>query len=65
MSYVKSFNWIDFIVIGVDNLIQLKKIIKIFKNKKLNKSEQKQTINLMRGAATNRILLPYLWNKKN
>ena len=43
MSYVKSFNWIDFIVIGVDNLIQLKKIIKIFKNKKLNKSEQKQT----------------------
>jgi len=65
MSYVKSFDWIDFVVVGVDNLIQLKKITKVFDSNRLNKNEKRLTINLMRGLATNRILLPYLWKRKN
>ena len=33
LSYVKAFNWINFIIIGVDNLSQLKDIAKMKKKK--------------------------------
>ena len=64
LSYVKSFNWIDFIIIGINSLKQLKNIIHMNRNKSLNLKQRSFVISEMRKIANNRILLPYKWDHK-
>ena len=62
LSYVKSFDWIDFILIGVDSVNHLKEVLKMNKNKKLKSKERKFVVNFFKNAINSkRILLPYLW----
>jgi aryl-alcohol dehydrogenase-like predicted oxidoreductase len=61
-SYVKSQEWIDGIVIGVDNLIQLKNNIMLYKFKKL-KPCQLALINSSRPKVNNVLLNPKKWRK--
>ena len=63
LSYVKSFDWIDFIIVGVDSLNHLKEIIKMNKNKKLKFKEVQLIENCFKDVAINskKILKPYLW----
>ena len=64
LSYVKSFNWIDFIIIGINSLKQFKNIIRMNRNKSLNLKQRSFVISEMRKIANNRILLPYKWDHK-
>ena len=61
LSYVKSFEWINFIVIGINSLEQLKKINKMNSKKKLNFNQRSFVVSKMKDIANNRILLPYKW----
>ena len=63
LSYVKSFDWIDFIIVGVDSLNHLKEIIRMNKNKKLKFKEAQLIENCFKDVAINskKILIPYLW----
>ena len=63
ISFVKSFNWVNYLVIGIDNLKQLKEIVKSVSQEKLNFKESSLVIDLMKKVANEKkILLPYLWN---
>ena len=57
----KSFEWINFIVIGINSLEQLKKINKMNSKKKLNFNQRSFVVSKMKDIANNRILLPYKW----
>lgn len=61
-SYVKSQAWIDGIVIGVDNVRQLKNNIMLFDSKQL-KSYQLALINSSRPKVNNILLNPKKWRK--
>ena len=60
LSYVKAFKWINFIIVGVDNLSQLKDIVKM-KKKKLSNFQINLIISKMKNLATDRLLKPYKW----
>ena len=61
LSYVKAFKWINFIIVGVDNLSQLKDIVKMKKKKKLSNFQINLIISKMKNLATDRLLKPYKW----
>jgi aryl-alcohol dehydrogenase-like predicted oxidoreductase len=61
LAYVKSFNWVNYIVIGVNSLEQLKDTIKLKRKRKLTYSQRLLVISKMKNIADNRIILPYKW----
>ena len=61
LSYVKSFDWINFIVVGINSLKQLKKINEMNNKKGLNSNQRSFVVSKMKEIANNRILLPYKW----
>ena len=61
-SFVKSQDWIDGIIIGVDNVKQLKNNIMLFNFKNL-KSYQLNLINSSRPRVNSELLNPALWRK--
>lgn len=63
LSYVKSFNWINFIVVGINNIEQLKKVLLMYNKKSLNSYQRSFVVSKMRNIASNRILLPYKWKE--
>lgn len=61
LSYVKSFEWINFIVVGINSLKQLQKVNEMNNKKTLNPNQRSFVISKMKEIANNRILLPYKW----
>jgi len=62
MSYVKSIDWVSGIIIGVDNLEQLKENIELFKVKIL-KPKDIQYINNVFSNVPNKLINPSIWSK--
>ena len=63
LSYVKSFDWINYIVIGINNIKQLKRVLAMHNNKKLSSYQRAFVVSKMRKIASNRSLLPYRWKE--
>ena len=59
-SYVKSIEWINGLLIGIDNINQLNENLKLFNVRKLTNKE----LNLIRSIfknTSNKLLNPVLW----
>ena len=61
MSYVKSIQWVSGVIIGVDNIEQLKENIEIFKVKTI-KPKDIQYINNVFSDVPNKLINPRQWN---
>ena len=62
IAYVKSQNWIDGIVVGIDNIKQLRNNIALFNNKNLTLDNINE-IDLSRPKVNNVLLNPNKWRK--
>lgn len=60
LSYVKSIDWIDGLLMGVDNVSQLKQNIKLFNIRKLKKNEFDLVRNTFKNVPEN-LLNPSMW----
>lgn len=60
LSYVNSFKWIDFITVGVDDVNQLKEIIKLKYCKKLHSSQKRIIYNSFK-SLNRKVLVPSNW----
>tara|TARA_B110000495_G_C22956016_1_gene560114 strand:+ start:350 stop:1243 length:894 start_codon:yes stop_codon:yes gene_type:complete len=60
LSYVKSINWIDGLLMGVDNVSQLKENIKLFNIRKLKNKEFDLIRNTFKNVPEN-LLNPSMW----
>jgi aryl-alcohol dehydrogenase-like predicted oxidoreductase len=63
LSYIKSQNWIDGIIIGVDSRKQLLENIRLINLNKLSLAEISD-INISRPKITNALLNPHKWRNK-
>jgi aryl-alcohol dehydrogenase-like predicted oxidoreductase len=59
-SYVKSIEWIDGLLIGVDNINQLNENLKLFNVRKLTNTELNLIKTIFKGTS-NKLLNPALW----
>jgi len=59
-SYIKSIKWINGLLIGVDNIDQLKENIRLFNIRKLNKNELNMVRNILKNIP-NKLLNPIMW----
>ena len=60
LSYVKSIDWIDGLLMGVDNVLQLKENINLFNVRKLKNEEFELVRNTFKNEPEN-LLNPSLW----
>ena len=61
LSYINSFKWINFITVGVDDVVQLKEIVKFRYAKKMFLSEKKTIYNHFK-QLNDRVLIPTRWS---
>ena len=61
LSYINSFKWIDFITVGIDDLDQLKEIVKFRYGKKMFLSEKKTIYNNFK-QLNDQTLIPTRWS---
>jgi len=62
ISYVKSFSWVKYIIIGIDSTRQIQDIAKFLNCKKMNSKEKNYTRLIMKDLIVdNKILSPNLW----
>ncbi len=64
LNFVKSQQWIDGIIIGVNNIAQLNENIMLFKNKRFSKLEIKN-IELSSPKVLEKTLNPFYWKKND
>ena len=60
LSYINSFKWISFVTVGIDNVMQLKEIMKSNYGKLLYFSDKKIIYNYFKKVNDN-VLIPTLW----
>ena len=61
LSYINSFKWIDFITVGIDDVNQLKEIVKFRYGKKMFLSEKKTIYNNFK-QLNDQTLIPTRWS---
>ena len=61
LSYINSFKWINFITVGVDDVVQLKEIMKFRHAKKMFLSEKKTIYNHFK-QLNDQVLIPTRWS---
>ena len=61
LSYINSFRWIDFITVGIDDVNQLKEIVKFIYGKKMFLSEKKTIYNNFK-QLNDQTLIPTRWS---
>ena len=61
LSYINSFKWINFITVGVDDVVQLKEIVKFRYAKKMFLSEKKTIYNNFK-QLNDQTLIPTRWS---